>query len=119
MLVDLLLTEDAADFVCRVGGLFADEGLFDAAEVFEDGEDKVGVLGAAEVLDKVLAELVGKGEEDLVVVVERLLEEGDEFGAGAVGTEGEADGRDAVDGVQAEGDIFGPQLVDCKVVCVC
>ena len=115
VLVDLVLAEDGADLVGRVGGLVADEGLFDAAQVFEDGEDEVGVLGPAEVLDKGLAEFVGEGEEDLVVVVERLLQEGDEFGAGAVRAEGEADGRDAVDGVESEGDVFGPQLVqeDC------
>ena len=113
VLVDLVLRQEGAHGVGRLGGLVAHERLLDAGEVLEEREDGVGVVGSADVLDEGCAELFCEGDEDLVVVVERLLEEGEELGAGALWAEGDADGRDAVDGVETEGDVLCPQLVDC------
>lgn len=66
---------------------------------------------AAEVLDKG-AELLCKCEEDLVLVVEALEEEGDELLSAPLGPEGEGDGREAAYRVEPEDDVLALELVD-------
>lgn len=112
VLVDLLLAQHGADLVRRLGSLVADKGLLDTGKVLEDGEDEVGVLGTAKVLDEVAPKLLRQREEDLVVIVEGLLEEGEELCTSAVGTEGEADGGDAVEGVEAKGDVLCAKFIN-------
>lgn len=70
----------------------------------------MGVLAAANELAK-LAELLGQGEQDLVLVVELVLEEGDELLARALRAEGEGDRRQPADGREPERDIVRLELV--------
>lgn len=111
VLVDLGLGEMLAHARDALGRLLPHERLLNRGEALEREEDRVGVGVAADVLDKALPELLREREENLVVVVERVVQERQQLVPGPFGAERERDGRDAVDGVQSEGDVFRPQLV--------
>lgn len=72
----------------------------------------MGVLVPAQVFGKARVELLREREQHLVLVVERLVEEGDQLVARALWAERERDRRDAVDRVQAQSHVIRLELVD-------
>ncbi len=92
--------------------LVPDDSLLDRCEVLERAEQEVAIRGSAEVGDKGPAELLGEREQDLVLVVEAVLQEGDELVARALRAQGQGDGGEAVDGVEAKVHIVRLELVD-------
>ena len=67
---------------------------------------------AAEVLGKRRTELLGEGEQHLVLIVEAVLQKGHELVARALRAERKGNGADAVDGVEPQRDVVGLELVD-------
>lgn len=56
-------------------------------------------------------ELLCQRQKDLILVIDRVLQEGNQFLARAIRTKREGDGRDAVNGIQAKLHVFRAQLV--------
>jgi len=71
----------------------------------------VDVVGAAD-QRRELAELLGEGEQHLVLVVDGLREEGHELGARALRAQRQRDRRQLFDAVQAQLHVLVAQLVD-------
>lgn len=97
--------------------------LLDGGEVLQGRQEDVTPLRTADVLDEV-AQLLAQGNEDLVLVFDRLcspvrgrcthelsgegqqtVEEGDELLPSALGAQGQGDGRKTSDGIETEDDI--------------
>jgi hypothetical protein len=72
----------------------------------------VRIRRAAEVLGKRRTELLGEGEQHLVLIVEAVLQEGHKLVARALRAERKGNGADAVDGVEPQRDVVGLELVD-------
>jgi hypothetical protein len=106
VLLDLLLVEGGADLGDGFCSLVAYQRLLHRGEDLQDGEEEMSVLWSPYIIDKALTQLLGQGEQDFVVVVQGFQEERDELCTSALGAQSERDGRDAVDGVEAEGDVL-------------
>lgn len=90
--------------------LLPDQGLLNGSQILQRSQHKVGVLPSSDVLPE-RSKLFCEGEEDLVLVVELVLEEGNELVSSSLRTEGEGDGGQATDGGETEGNIVGLELV--------
>lgn len=85
--------------------LFAHDRLLDRRQVLQRAQEQVRVLRTAEVLGKVRIKLLGEREQHLVLVVKRLVQEGDQLVPRTLGTQRQRNRRDAVNRVQAKCDI--------------
>lgn len=91
--------------------LIPDQRLLHRRQRLQRRQQEVRVLRAADVLVEPPAKLLREREENLVLIIARLLQKGDELLARTIGPKRERDGRHAVDGVQAKLDVLRPQLV--------
>lgn len=85
----------------RLHGLVADHGLLDGGQGLERLQQVHGVLGPTDETRE-LAELFGQGQQDLILVVDGLCEEGNEFGAGALLAQRQGDRGQFLDRVEAQ-----------------
>ena len=70
----------------------------------------MSVLLSSDVLSEG-SQLLSESEEDLVLVVELILEEGNELLSSSLRSEGESDGGEATNGGETERNIVGFELV--------
>lgn len=91
--------------------LLAHERLLDGRQVLKRTEHEVRVLASAHELAK-LAKLLCQREQDLVLVVELVLEEGNELLPRPLRTEGKSNRRQSADRGQA-----GRNIVRLELIC--
>ena len=106
----LRLGQLLADLAQRLGRPVAHDRLLDRRERLQRRQQRRRVRRAADERHEV-AELLGHGQQDLVLVVAVLGEEGDELVARALLAEGEGDGGEALDRVEAADGVLVLQLV--------
>jgi len=90
--------------------LLPNKGLLNSSQVLQRSQHQMGVLLSSNVLSE-RSQLLGKSEKDLVLVVELILEEGNELLSSSLRSEGESDGGEATDGSETEGNVVGFELV--------
>jgi hypothetical protein len=115
----------------RCAYLVSHDGFFYGCEVLERGEQDMAPLRTADVVDKA-AKLLAQGNKDLILVFDGLcsrgvlamgeparggvvggdsrrgrltVKEGDQLLAGALGAQRQGNGREPVDGIEAEQDV--------------
>ena len=81
--------------------LIADDGLLDGGEGLERRQEAVDKLSASDE-GRERAQLLGEGQQHLVLVVDGVGQERDQLGPGTLDSQGHSDGRQLLDGVQAK-----------------
>mmetsp|Transcript_46728 Transcript_46728/g.123443 ORF Transcript_46728/g.123443 Transcript_46728/m.123443 type:complete len:402 (-) Transcript_46728:20-1225(-) len=109
--LNLLLGHFHREFSEGLGGLLAHGDLLDVAELLERARESVSVVGAADPGDP-RPELLSQRDEHFVVVVDDLLQEGQELIACPLGAQGGRDGAQVPDRVQSQLQVVMPELVD-------
>jgi hypothetical protein len=83
----------------RLDGLVPDDRLLDGREALERRQQAVSVLGPADQGDEG-AQLLGEGQQHLVLVVDGLGQEGDQLGPRALHAQRQGYRRQLLDGVE-------------------
>lgn len=94
-----------------VDGLLADHRLLNSTQCLEGLQQDEGVGGPADFIDKV-AQLLGEGEEDVILIVDGVGNKGEKLAAGALGAQGLCNRFDAAGGIETELEVVILELIE-------
>ncbi len=81
--------------------LITDDGLLDGGEGLERWQEAIDKLGSSHE-GRERAQLLGEGQQHLILVVDGVGQEWDQLGPGALHTQCQSNGGELLDGVQAK-----------------